>query len=769
MLKQTIYTIALLLTAAWLPAQDFNHYHPLKSQGEIPASILTRSSEKFEKERDVLAQEGSKLERASKEDFLLQSNFALDAILLSGRVLYNDPIGEYLNSIKDYLLKDQPEARDSIRIFVVRSPLVNAFCTNNGIVLVHMGLLAKVKNEAQLAYILCHEFQHFLRQHPITRFVEDKKRRSQLRIVDFEDFEDYILAKNRYSREQELEADAEGIELFLQSDYAASELDGTFDVMRYAYLPFEDREWSAEFFDSENFWLPPNLAPDTIQAISAEEDYDDSRLSHPNISTRRKAVQDRLEEEALTGKDYIISKERFQHAQTTCRFEMAHQFLNARSYERAIYQSFLLLQEHPRSYFLKRTIAQSLYGLVKFKNARSFYAVHEDYEDIEGNSQTLYFATERLEKEELNALAINYVWRLRQEDPEDPVLYALSQDLMDEFFGKHVEFVEQMNTEPSGKTKAEVYPPRQEEVVEEADSTVVDGKLLDKTITSLLSEDGEEAEETLGYLETNRESNDYFLLNAFVDLFPDPEFKREFDRRLSIRKESKGIWDKENEPERVRKSYYDEELGKVNNPVPTRLGTDTVLFISPLVKDIDERPKGKSSLIAEEKAAETYSDLIGEMADLVGMEYKIMSTMEIEGNDIGQFNDMVVLREWISEAMSNEFDKPMVNIHQQEAEAVMDKYGTDLLALNAAINYTSFKNPLKVSALSILLPFIPLTPLAAYQLFKRENSFMYVNWVWNVRTGEIMMRETRFLRQRGRTSTMKSALHYSFLQMTAAK
>ena len=125
-------------------SQDFDNYRPMQCQGEIPAELLVESSEKFEQEKEELATTGSNRERKSKENFLLQSNFVMDDLLLSGRVLFNDPISEYVTRVKDYLLRDKPDIAEKMRVYVVKSPSVNAFCTNNGIILVNMGLIAQL-------------------------------------------------------------------------------------------------------------------------------------------------------------------------------------------------------------------------------------------------------------------------------------------------------------------------------------------------------------------------------------------------------------------------------------------------------------------------------------------------------------------------------------------------------------------------------------------------------------------------------------------------
>lgn len=69
-------------------------------------------------------------------------------------------------------------ADDSIRVRVVRNPLMNAAAFPNGVVHLHTGILARIENEAQLATLLGHELTHYTHRHSLAeaRNVERKKK-----------------------------------------------------------------------------------------------------------------------------------------------------------------------------------------------------------------------------------------------------------------------------------------------------------------------------------------------------------------------------------------------------------------------------------------------------------------------------------------------------------------------------------------------------------------------------------------------------------------
>ncbi|MGZ5303154.1 MAG: M48 family metallopeptidase, partial [Bacteroidia bacterium] len=167
--------ILLLLCLVWLLplclfGQDFDNYKRLKCEGEIPQKFTTSSTDKYLADiKKAKETKEKRKEKKLKEEFYLESNFLIDELLLSGKILYNDPISSYVNKVMDELLKNEPELRKELEVYVIKSSAVNAFATGNGIIVVNMGLLAKLHNEAELAFILAHEVIHYREKHTIDR------------------------------------------------------------------------------------------------------------------------------------------------------------------------------------------------------------------------------------------------------------------------------------------------------------------------------------------------------------------------------------------------------------------------------------------------------------------------------------------------------------------------------------------------------------------------------------------------------------------------
>ncbi|MDX2248862.1 MAG: M48 family metallopeptidase [Bacteroidia bacterium] len=430
--------ILFLLQNGQIFSQDFDHYKRLLPSGAIPKDFLLTPSEKYKQELPQLEAE-SREERKAKVAFYQESFYYMNQLLLSGKVLFNDPVSDYVRDVGDFILKDYPELKTQLRFYVVKSPSVNAFATNNGLILINMGLLAKLENEAQLAFVLCHEISHYIKKHPMDVFLQSKSIEQQAKgIFRRDSLEDIMLAKSNYSKEKELEADIMGLDLYLKSVYDLPSIESAFEVLKNAHLPFADYVFMPDFFETSSLYFPQQYILDTL----SEPNYSITRLNeininHPSPDLRKKVIVEKLA--SIPNEDrkkWVLGEDRFLNIQKICRFESVFLFLYYRYYESAIYHAFFLLKEEPQSVFLQKIIAHSLYGLSKYNNEGRLPEVHKDYDLAEGNIQRLHFFVEKLRPLEMNVLATIYNWKLLQQNPEDQELQLMTDDLMKEL-GKH--------------------------------------------------------------------------------------------------------------------------------------------------------------------------------------------------------------------------------------------------------------------------------------------------------------------------------------------
>jgi len=96
-----------------------------------------------------------------QDDIIIKTEKAEELIYKRGALYEDKKVLSYINGIA-HKMSSGVELDDtaSIEIKIIRDPLVNAFAFPNGSIYVHTGALARLENEAQLAFLLGHEISH---------------------------------------------------------------------------------------------------------------------------------------------------------------------------------------------------------------------------------------------------------------------------------------------------------------------------------------------------------------------------------------------------------------------------------------------------------------------------------------------------------------------------------------------------------------------------------------------------------------------------------
>lgn len=148
-------------------------------------------------------------------------------LLSEGKVqLYrNEQLYRYVNQIGNQLVSVSNRPNLPYRFEIVDNPQVNAFATMGGYIYLHTGLIATASNEAELASVIAHEIGHVaarhsqkqIRQQAITQGLLtatglDKTNLVQLGVK--------LALDLPYSRQDEFEADAIGLQILYDAGYA---------------------------------------------------------------------------------------------------------------------------------------------------------------------------------------------------------------------------------------------------------------------------------------------------------------------------------------------------------------------------------------------------------------------------------------------------------------------------------------------------------------------------------------------------------------------
>lgn len=390
---------------------DFQKYTTLKSQGKIPKAFSQPSDAKVT-EASEKARE--KMDEALKIEFLEYVHYGIDELLHSGLIVYGDPASKYVDKVANKLLENQPKLKKELQFYVIKSNVTNALSTDQGIIFVTLGLLSQLENEAQLAYVLAHEIAHFQENHvekSYTNNVDSEKNTSYDERIEF---------LSNHSKDQELEADKKGIELYNKAGYRKSELLSAFDVMMYSYLPFDEEPLPVDYFNNQYLTVPSKLFPETINKINVDEDYDDSKSSHPNIRKRKDAVKDALADFPNWGDEtFLLDESEFKTVRNIARFESLRLDVLYSRFGDALYSAFLLEKEFPNNLYINRLKAQSWLGMTSYKESGNYSNTLTKPSKVEGESHAMHYFLYNLSKIELFTISLRMIQDVKYLFPED--------------------------------------------------------------------------------------------------------------------------------------------------------------------------------------------------------------------------------------------------------------------------------------------------------------------------------------------------------------
>lgn len=721
-----------------------NEHQLLRNTGPLPTDFTTPSSVKYKKAISRIKQNESKRDKKDKDKFYLESNFAIDGLIRSGKVLLEPEYSTYFGKIADILLKDQPELREKVRFYIMRSPSVNAFATNDGVIFISLGLLAQLENEAQLAFIISHEVTHVEKRHALNFFLKGKKlEREKKENTDRENaregrISDRELAKHRFSRDQENEADDLGLSRYLNTTYSLSTTDRVFDVLRYAYLPFDDVAFERNFFENDYIRFPNAYFIKKTRAIEgANENEDDTKMTHPNLGKRRAAIKEKLQGKTDEGRsNYIVSETTFKKMQNLARYELPQLYNHIGEYQDALYACYLLQKAQGSSKYLDKQVSKALYGYAKFRNHGDILAYAEQYkpDSIEGESQQVYYLFNKLTKKELNVLAVSYIFRTSKKYSDDLELKRMGEDILWELVNKHKlqpnDFrkektpIELAKNEPSDSTETKPTeggnkndPPKEEP----KEKSKYD-KIKDK--------EGKKDEKAGG--------GDWWRY-TLGDMLADEKFVASFKRMYDNRKKEA---DEDEEEETILQKPQKRE-----SRLP--MGIPKVVIVSPFYTRIDTRSEqGIERLHLEtEEGDKRFCRLLRENAALMGLQATVLAKSEMKADDSDKFNDIVTLNDWFNE-QGDAGRHSFVPTNQAEVEAIAKKYGTDYFVWTGIVSGRQNGGFLSID--------------------KKYNT-LFFTIIYNVKTGRNEILHFDYLNTKDTDMTLNAHIYNVLLQIRAEK
>lgn len=685
---------------------DLNNYSGLKSHGKIPDDFTTNTVQKYGEDVVSNRKKETKEEKLDKE-FLLNTNYEIDRMLHGGTVVFNDPVSNFANKVLDQLLIDNPDLRKQLRLYTIKSNVPNAFCTRQGIIFVTTGLVSKLETEAQLAFILSHEITHYVEQHVTDSYREAKIVKKGKGKYKLTSKDEKIKILSNFSKEKELVADEAGLDLFSRSPYSYDGVMGTFKVLKYSYLPFEEKVFDHTYFNDEALYIPENFFPDSINPITAVDDFDDSKSSHPNLKTRKENIEGKLADFKKMSNDrktYVVGQKEFEEIRTLCRFESVEQSVVHGYPGSALYSIYILRDQYPDSYFLDKMEALAWYKLLKYKNAGLYSGITYYPSDVEGESSPLHYMLDKLSSIQINAVALKRIYAINEKyGRKKSYLNMILADAIDDALRESGVF-----NDLSGSNYKEVYETHFGVSISNTNKSSLDSTKL-----------------------ANWDEDDFYKY-AFADILDDGYLQSLKDDAKE--KETEGWEDLDPYSGHTTKKSYKAAL-RAKRWKGDYLGIDKMLIMSPEFKKFDLNSFNK---LKSEKGSVAMGEIYNENCERLGLEgYKVVDKKSYSNADVQELNDLHVIQNYIGEFLSYASEMDHFSFYPSMYDKVLeisDRRNID----HVLLPYIVVEEQPRFVIVDYILLFYPFYwPYFAIKGSMPANDITIVNVVFNIRENKI--------------------------------
>lgn len=766
---RTIFTASLFLAAilcffwpnqAW--TQDYDNYKVQESVGPIPVELRTLSSEKYAAQLEELGTDARGKSGKARDQFLLQSNFEIDELLSSGMILFNDPFTQYVANVKDIILAKNPGLAAKIKVYVLRSAAVNAFATNDGTLVVNLGLLAHLKSEAELAFVLCHEIQHYLKKHPIESYVKREEVLQNSKLLGLRTANDLDAFLKKYSKAVELEADSAGLALYLESGYSTDAIASVFDLLDYAEFHFEEKPWEPSFFESDYLRFHPFLRKENIDPIALNDTLDDALSTHPSILIRRERIQKLIPNNAPKSNLFQIDESTFLEVRKKARFELSNLFIEAHAYEAAIYNSYLLLEEESESFYLKKNIAYALYGLATFRKNRYSDLVEIPSDSCQGEFQSLAFFFENLPELELNIIALREAWKLYIAHPNDRQLKAISETLVQNIWKDYFQIATALKLEKPNSIPTDLYT----EVSDK--DTLRPARTLSQAPTNnqsyFISEMDKNEEKSDEKIEAGRKDSTN-LLWSICELMEAPLFAEAWLSSAKTVQMEKDSLKASNQIPKLTFGRRKLSTGRDHKESGLGLNIHKMVIAQTIYKKIDVRKKIPEQYLASEAYHEKYLSYITEMAQRNNIETTILENNKLAADDIKQFNDAAAIQKYLGTKLSEERIGIQLIYHDQaRIDSIVGRLGTPYFGWNGLISLTDHREKrLWPIYLYYGIIYFPMLPFVISEMARKNHTTVFVTIIFDLSTGESLVEDFRYLEGMDRKLITRAILYDIFM------
>lgn len=353
-------------------------YQPLLENEDFRTAVLADMEQRFQ---DDLTKIRGDHKKKIKKHYTTRYE-GLRKRMENGHFITDESLNDYFNDILSTIIDANPLLKNKqLRLLISRYTWPNATCHGEGTIVLNLGLISRLENESQLAFVICHELAHDYLNHVNKAIRKNvlklnskatKKRLKKIKKGEYNSYEKALKLLNsltfdqrKHSRLHEEEADSMALVFMQPTPYdtrEAAKCLAIFDKIdqpkRQGFIDFK------KHFDWENFqikdrWLTIEEGSGFNYNADKDQNLLDSLKTHPDCQKRIKAIESMI----ASNEKAPIEESKYRAYIHLADYEMVESMYLFGEYGKALFHAFLLVEEYPDDVYLHTMIVNCLYQL----------------------------------------------------------------------------------------------------------------------------------------------------------------------------------------------------------------------------------------------------------------------------------------------------------------------------------------------------------------------------------------------------------------------
>lgn len=398
-------------------------YSPIIQTGEIPFEYI----QKLKGDIKLKYRNSERLSKLKRNQFDEATKYSISQVFQKGDIYFNDPMTEYVRKVGSQLLYGSDLAID-IRFFVSRYTTTNATSWQDGTIIINIGLLSKLENEAQLAFAMAHEVSHFIKQHPYHQYADFVKKQETTSSTKA-----FIYHYNK-TLSYEMEADSIAIKLLAKANYDYEEGIKVLKIIRG-----EDQKPSPNFpiyLSSDKFTIDDDRLCKAIQYYDYIEK-PRNRSIKPTDARQVKLLR-LLNKSAANSnlKRFILSRRLFEKVNQIAKFEVIEQSFNNLQYLQSTYETLQLLASFPENKYLHIKAAENVFEIQSLSEAGLLGNLFGNQRKTKDNGFANFCCfINKLSKADLKKLTLGFIQNQYKRNPSDERMLIIMAKALEAGYG----------------------------------------------------------------------------------------------------------------------------------------------------------------------------------------------------------------------------------------------------------------------------------------------------------------------------------------------